>query len=114
LFFIKKTVDRYQKTIYNQFNTEGHNNKIGDKQMTTQFKINETYTTFLPGQYDTKLNFQVIKRTSKSIWIQDMQFPKEPMKRKTIKLHRDAEIAWPLGTYNRAPILRAVSQERND
>jgi hypothetical protein len=75
--------------------------------MTKQFEINKIYTTFLATNFDTKLSYRITRRTAKSVWIRDLQCPKEPIRRRAVKVHEGIETIFPEGRYSMAPILSA-------
>jgi hypothetical protein len=68
---------------------------------TTTFQLNTTYIT---GGHDYVWTFTVIARTAKFITVEDAY---GEIKRVGVTIHRDREVAFPLGTYSMAPLIAA-------
>jgi len=76
---------------------------------TKKFKIGQTYSTRSICNHECIFSFKVIKRTAKSVWIeeQDMGLVRGETGRKKITVWKDAESFKPFGSYSMAPIVTA-------
>jgi len=78
--------------------------------MTTKFNVGQVYSTRSIGDYNCIWNYRVIKRTEKSVWLQELTMFGEnrgEVKRKSISVYRDEEQVKPQGSYSMCPILGA-------
>lgn len=72
----------------------------------TKFKVGEKYSMFSPCQYSCTWEYEVVKRTEKSVFLKATD---DTYKDKVCRLKTDAngEYCYPLGRYSMCPVPRA-------
>ncbi len=74
-----------------------------------KFQVGTTYCTRSAADYDTIFSFKVVKRTAKTVWLEE-GYGREINKRR-IYVYGDVEMVRPYGSYSMAPVIRANRTE---
>jgi len=87
-------------------------NNVQGVSIMTKFQLNITYKNNFICNSDSWFYFKVLKRTEKSVWIQQMNADGtirscEKLLRKKIDIYNDIENCKPMGSYSMNPILSA-------
>lgn len=72
-----------------------------------KFEIGKEYSTRSICDHNCIFKFMIVKRTDKSVWIQDVKDPNSKIVRKKIEIYNDTEEFYPYGKYSMAPIIKA-------
>ena len=72
----------------------------------TTFEAGSTYQMRFIGDSQLIVNFTVVRRNEKSVWIKRQN--SSEVIRKAIKVHNGAEYCLPEGAYSMAPVLSAT------
>jgi len=67
------------------------------------FEAGQTYSARSACDHEARFTFNVTRRTAKSVWLDDG----ETVRRVAIHKANGQEIAFPMGRYSMAPVLRA-------
>ena len=73
--------------------------------MTTQFKVDQTYTTRSAFDHNCVYSFTVTKRTAKTVWLRDNVDGKVRARR--VRVYEGREQCDPKGQYSFSPVLNA-------